>query len=390
MRSIRGAFVTALVDTLAVPTRVLGSSLAVALGLAVAVAAYGLGATAQRQVAADFDVLRATEVRIREFGPGAIPNDYSERLEQVAGIQSVSRVGSFGQVDVASQPTDREDLGTTLAASLYGLDPGGSTALNATILGSALDIYGQQGDHAQVLIGGRLASQLNIGVLDGTRAVWISDRPYVVRGIVEDGGRLGGVTDGVVLLNSEAEKLVGPAEEWELVIATAPGAATMVASQAPTALRPEAPDALVAIAPPDPGQFRFQIESRVRLSLLAVAGVATIIGAMVIAHSMSMSVVARRSEIGLRRALGATGRDVFLQFAFEAVLIGLTGGLIGASLGIIGVVAISVVAGWNPIVDPLIPLAGALFGVILGAISGLAAAFRAARLAPIETLRLSA
>jgi putative ABC transport system permease protein len=376
----------AFVNTFASLGRLFGNSLAVLVATAVFVAILTLGSTMARQVAADFDVLRATEVRITPSGAG-FPDDYRERLDQVVGIDAIERLGTYATVRVSSSPPSRPDLATEVSAEAYGVEPGGPDALRVGVQGVVLDHSVAAVEPRQVLIGSRLAAELGIGLLDGSQAVWIEGRPYVVRGVITDSPRRTALRGAVVLLNGEATRLLGPPSTEELVLETTPGAASMVAALAPLALAPQAPESYFAIAPPDPGDFRRQIEGRVRAGLLTVAAVATVAAVLMIANSMAIAVVTRRFEIGLRRALGATRADVFVQFLSEATLVGLAGGLMGVSVGVVGAVAVAMYAGWAPVLDPAVVLIGVAGGVATGVLAGLVPARRAARVNPIEALR---
>jgi putative ABC transport system permease protein len=98
-------------------------------------------------------------------------------------------------------------------------------------------------------------------------------------------------------------------------------------------------------------------------------------------------VLERTAEIGLRRALGATRRQVAAQFIAESVLIGLLGGLIGSSLGVFAVVGVAAVQQWTPIVDTPLALAAAGLGAVVGLAAGWFPARRAARIEPVSALR---
>jgi putative ABC transport system permease protein len=100
-----------------------------------------------------------------------------------------------------------------------------------------------------------------------------------------------------------------------------------------------------------------------------------------------LSVMERIGEIGLRRALGATRRNIATQFMVESVVIGLLGGLIGSALGVFAVVIVSVVQGWTPIIDPWLAIGSALLGAVVGLAAGAFPARRASNIEPITALR---
>ena len=102
---------------------------------------------------------------------------------------------------------------------------------------------------------------------------------------------------------------------------------------------------------------------------------------------MVISVLERRWEIGLRRALGATRRADRRQFLTESVLLAGVGGVAGAALGAGGTAAYASARGWTAVVPPLGVAAGVGAAVVIGAVAGLYPAVRAARMAPAEALR---
>lgn len=110
-------------------------------------------------------------------------------------------------------------------------------------------------------------------------------------------------------------------------------------------------------------------------------------GGVGIANVTTLSVMERVGEIGLRRAIGATRRQIAWHFIVKSIIIGLLGGLIGAAVGVFAVVAISIVQQWTPVVDPFVAFGGALLGAVVGLVAGGFPARRASRIEPVTALR---
>jgi CheY-like chemotaxis protein len=111
-----------------------------------------------------------------------------------------------------------------------------------------------------------------------------------------------------------------------------------------------------------------------------------LVGAIGVANIMVISVLERRSEIGLRRALGATKGHIRVQFLAEAILLSLTGGIAGIAAGAAAVAVYAHAKGWATVIPPLAWAGGLAAAILIGAAAGLVPALRAARLSPTQAL----
>src|SRR5690606_7685592 len=143
-----------------------------------------------------------------------------------------------------------------------------------------------------------------------------------------------------------------------------------VARQAPVAIDPNQPELLQVNAPPKPGELRRDVIGDVNALFLVLGGVALLVGGLGIANVTLLSVLERISEIGLRRALGATRWHIAGQFLLESVMVGLLGGLIGTAAGVLTTVGISAFRDWTPLLDPRLAAVSPLLGALIGLLAG--------------------
>jgi putative ABC transport system permease protein len=121
--------------------------------------------------------------------------------------------------------------------------------------------------------------------------------------------------------------------------------------------------------------------------LAGIASISLIVGGIGIMNIMLVSVRERTREIGIRKAIGARGRDLLLQFLFEALLLSITGGLIGIVIGVAASALIAVLAGWAFTFNPVTVVVSVLFSLMVGVIFGVWPASQAAGLDPVVALR---
>ena len=155
------------------------------------------------------------------------------------------------------------------------------------------------------------------------------------------------------------------------------------------ALTPDDPESLRTQASQGYTAVRQDVEGDVNALFVVLGAVSLLVGGLGIANVTLVSVLERTPEIGLRRALGAARRHIASQFLLESTVTGLLGGIIGASVGVLVIVAVSAVRDWTPVLESWLPFAAVGLGAVIGLIAGTYPALRAARTEPITALRSS-
>ena len=380
------------------PGRTVLTVLGTVLGIGALVATLGVAKTAGNQIVGRFDELAATSVVVTNdrgfFGGGApraaIPTDAEARLLRLNGVRAA---GAMGSVDVDAAMIRSVPIPDPLAQSefqmtVYAATPGLLSAVRGGLAtGRWFDSgHSERADRIAVL-GTGAAQRLNITRVDQQPVIFIGDDPFVVVGILETVRRQPELLNAVIIPDGTARDRYGFTSATTVQIEVEIGAASLIAEQAPIALSPNEPSLLRVQKPPEPADLRRQVEADVNALFLVLGGVALLVGAIGIANVTLVSVLERVGEIGLRRSLGAARRHIAAQFLVESTSMGLVGGIVGASLGVLVVVGISAARTWTPVLDPWVPLAAPAVGAITGLLAGLYPAWRAASLEPVEALR---
>ena len=392
----RDLFGEAVAGLLARPARVALTVLGTVIGVGALVATLGLSKTASNQIVGRFDALSATDVVVspstRAGGSGAavLPWDSETRLRRLNGV---AEAGTLADVDVRGALVRSVPVNDPLAAGAIQLpmkaaSPGLFRAVHARLsTGRFFDAgHSRRADRVLVL-GSNAARRLGIERIDQQPAVFVGDRLYAVIGLLSSVQRHASLLGSAIMPEGTAEREFGLRAPALAQIETRIGAVELIVRQAPVALSPTDPSLLKVASPPDPRQLRGEVKNDLNALFLLLGGVSLLVGAIGIANVTLVSVLERVGEIGLRRALGAGRRHIAAQFLLESTAMGFAGGIMGASLGTLVIVAVSAAKTWTPVLDPWVPLGAPALGALIGLISGTYPSLRAAALEPVEALR---
>jgi putative ABC transport system permease protein len=366
------------------------SALGIAIGIGAMVAVVGVSSSAQANLIAEIDALGTNLLTISPgtdflgnsavLAPSSVPMiAHMLNVRNDAPIYQLTNANVYRTPFVPAEQTG----GIGVDAASENLPKVVGTGLAS---GHFLSAVSQR--YPEVVLGSQAAATLQINHVGGHVLVYLGNRYFNVIGILKP-VKLDSSLDSVVFISLPvAERLFQQLPEpSEIYVRTGQNSVTSVANLLPATANPQDPSGVSVSRPSDVLEARAAAKGQFTTLLLGLGAVALLVGAIGIANIMVISVLERRGEIGLRRALGATRGHISLQFLAESALLAAIGGVFGLLIGA-GATEVYAATKHEPFVVPTYALIAApCAGFLIGALAGLYPAAKAARLSPTEALR---
>ncbi len=369
--------------------RVFLSALGIAIGIGAMLAVVGISASSRAELDRTLSQLGTNLLTV---APGSTLLGDDAKLP-VESVQMISRIGPLeavaatGRVDAHVYRNDHIPVGQTGSIEVLAVDRDLVGTVRAT-LRSGRWLSAAAADYPAVVLGSRAAQRLDLrgpGV-----QVWLGGRWFGVVGVL-DPVPLAPELDSAALIGWSAARMYArfDGHPTTVYIRAAESQVGAVHSVLARSANPRAPHEVSVSRPSDALAAKQATDATLTALLLGLGGVALIVGGVGVANTMVISVLERRAEIGLRRALGATRGHIRAQFLTESLLLAGIGGGGGVVLGIAVTAAYALTRGWSPLVPAWATLGGFLATLIIGALAGLYPAVRASRVAPAAALAAS-
>ncbi|HEY4897224.1 MAG TPA: FtsX-like permease family protein [Solirubrobacteraceae bacterium] len=366
------------------------SGLGVAIGIAALVAVLGISSSSQANLLSEIEQLGTNLLTVQpgqSFGTGtaALPDYSTAKVRSMPGVYATSSIYTVSGVTVR-----RSSFVSSEVSSGISVDATGDN-LPQTLSGSmaAGQFLSRTTDrYATVVLGAVAAERLGIDTVTGHQQIYLSGRWFTLIGILKP-LTLAPEIDRAALIGLPAAKRIYHIEPTPstIYLRAENSRVNQVDSLLAATANPKSPSEVQVSRPSDTLQARAAAKGAFTGLLVGLGLVALFVGAVGIANVMVISVLERRSEIGLRRALGATRHHIASQFITESLLLGLIGGIAGVIFGSLATVGYAFADNLPATVPADAIFGGLAAALITGALAGLYPAIRASQLSPTQALK---
>jgi putative ABC transport system permease protein len=365
------------------------SALGIAIGVAAIVAVLGLARSSQAGLLAEIsklgtNLLTVTNGQTVTGAAAELPVSAPGMIGNLPGVTAVQDTGTINGVSAYRNPKIPaiNTNALTVAATTLGL-PGvaGTSVAQGAYLNAAT------AREPAAVLGAAAAQRLGIDRIWPGERIWAGGQWLYVVGILSPATLAPEIDSSILVGFPAAEKYLGfDGHPSQIYLRAQDNQVTAVDNLLAPQANPENPSQVTVSRPSLTLTEEAATKGAFNTLFLGLGAVALLVGAVGVANIMVISVLERRQEIGLRRALGATRGQIRIQFVAEAILLALAGGAAGVLLGAAATAVYAHAKGWAIVIPPEAWAGGLTAALLIGAVAGLLPAARAARLSPTQAL----
>lgn len=365
------------------------SALGITIGIAAVVGVLGLSASGSADLIRELDALGTNLLTVEAgqgFGTGEakLPHGAAGMVSRITPVYEVSTVSRIsGRVFRNDLIEDGRTKGITILASdLNLLKSQRGTMQKGAYFTDANSLY------PVVVLGSVAAERLGISDVSNMKLLWMGDQWFTVIGIINPLPLAADLDRAAIISYAAANEYFDHDGELDTIYVRAyPEHVEDVRSVMPATVNPENPDEVQVSKASDVLEARAVANSTFTNLFMGLGAVALLVGGIGIANVMVIAVIERRSEIGLRRAIGATRFHIATQFLTESLLLSCIGGATGIVVGILVTAIYAITQNWYIVIPQSAILIGLFASILIGGVAGFYPALRAANMSPTEALR---
>ncbi len=365
------------------------SALGIAIGVAAIVAVLGLSSSSQAGLLSEIDKLGTNLLTVTNgqtlFGSTAeLPLAAPGMIRRIGPVTGVADTGSTSANVYRSPliPSVNTNGLAVQATTLTLLPIVGATVAHGSYLNPAT------ATEPVCVLGAQAAQLLGIDRVYPGERVWLGGMWFYVTGILTSATLAPEIDNSVLVGFPAAQTYLGfDGHPTTVYVRSVTNQTAAVQTVLAATANPESPNEVDVSQPSAALTARADAQGALNGLFLGLGAVSLLVGAVGVANIMIISVLERRSEIGLRRALGATKGHIRMQFLSEAILLALLGGTVGVAAGALATAAYAHTKHWATVVPTVAWVGGLGAALAIGAVAGLLPAIRAARLSPTDALR---
>ena len=365
------------------------SALGIAIGVAAIVAVLGLASSSQAGLLAEIarlgtNLLTVTNGQNLAGNTVELPSAAPGMIGELPGVTAVQYTGAVSGVNAYRSPAIPAFQTNALSGVASSLDLPASVG---TSLAQGSYLNAATASKPVVVLGASAAQRLGIDRIWPGERILVGSQWFYVAGILKPAALAPEIDSSVLVGFPAAGHYLGfDGHPSEIYVRAQNNQVAAVDSLLAAQANPESPNQVAVSRPSAALTAQADAAGAFNTLFLGLGAVALLVGAVGVANIMIISVLERRPEIGLRRALGATKGQIRIQFLSEAILLALIGGVVGVILGVAATVVYAHAKGWAIVIAPEAWAGGLGATIFIGALAGLLPAIRAARLSPTQAL----